>query len=88
MNFQSGKLSTQELREGGHHICRLVCGKAQSFLAEFSSTLDNHMWPRTISSSYPADLASGLISLFVLLNCHHAAAYHRRVYAPLQEIQP
>ena len=83
MNFQSRKLSADDVQNHGTSLCQLVVGRAVKFLEEFGDVFQDLAWADGMLAADP--MTSDMISLVVLLNCHHAASYQRRVVKPLSE---
>ena len=89
MNFTSQKLSPEVLDTKGNHVAQLVCGKAAKFMSEFSDIFDPRaigQWDSRYHLSSLSEAQHGhVLELAVLLNCHHAAGYNRRVVSVLSK---
>jgi hypothetical protein len=91
MNFLSQSYTPAECEERGLQVHRLVCeGKASSLLSEFSNFFVEPEWACHASASgcFSDSEVSALLTLAVELQCHHAASFHRRIWAPLQQCLP
>jgi hypothetical protein len=89
MNFLCATFSDEERAQGGLHIARLVCGRADRYLLEYSAALQDLAWAHdAVARCTDPAVRSGVLALIVELSAHHAASFKRRVCMPLSESPP